>query len=374
MRILIAAATALNCVVSFRADAALFGSGTEPIANFENLSVTARTGAPPSVAQVRDAIIAAGIRAGQDRDWVFTEAGPNRLIGILRVRDKHQVEVNVSYDSMRYSVVYRGSNNMRYSADDSTIHVNYNKWVSELIAAINARLGGITPQPGQAPAPVAEAPTLRPVAALATALPTLTVNRAASEPGNPQPGDTWVYQLVEPKRIAGPKQRSMTVTVARVSESEIVDQMYIDGETTTSSIHPRGRYLLTQGTSLFSPYLATFGDLPLAGSLGEVRNRDAACENAYTCVARAKIIGRETVTVPAGQFVATKVLVEQNWYASSVGSNPLTASSMAGGRTLTVWYAPEIKRAVKYSSRPIVGDIPPIEPYFDVELVKYQLK
>jgi hypothetical protein len=34
----------------------------------------------------------------------------------------------------------------------------------------------------------------------------------------------------------------------------------------------------------------------------------------------------------------------------------------------------EIKRAVKFSSRLTVGDIPPIEPHFDLELVSYQVK
>jgi len=47
---------------------------------------------------------------------------------------------------------------------------------------------------------------------------------------------------------------------------------------------------------------------------------------------------------------------------------------MNGGRILTIWYAPEIKRAVKYSSRITVGDIPPIDGDFDLELVSYQLK
>jgi hypothetical protein len=49
-------------------------------------------------------------------------------------------------------------------------------------------------------------------------------------------------------------------------------------------------------------------------------------------------------------------------------------ATMNGGRTLTIWYAPEVKRAVKFSSRPTVGDVPPVETNFDLELVSYQLK
>ena len=84
---------ALVCVAWFgvfvEANAAIFGAGNEPIANFENVSVVARTGAPPSATQVRQAIVAAGANPGEGRQWAFVDAGPNRLIGTLNVRNKH---------------------------------------------------------------------------------------------------------------------------------------------------------------------------------------------------------------------------------------------------------------------------------------------
>jgi hypothetical protein len=33
-----------------------------------------------------------------------------------------------------------------------------------------------------------------------------------------------------------------------------------------------------------------------------------------------------------------------------------------------------VKRAVKFASRPTVGEIPPVDANFDLELVSYQLK
>ncbi len=47
---------------------------------------------------------------------------------------------------------------------------------------------------------------------------------------------------------------------------------------------------------------------------------------------------------------------------------------MNGGRLLTIWYAPKAKRAIKYSSRLTIGEIPPIDVNFDLELTGYQLK
>jgi hypothetical protein len=74
--------------------------------------------------------------------------------------------------------------------------------------------------------------------------------------------------------------------------------------------------------------------------------------------------------VPAGRFTATKVVIEQEWRPAMVDDN----WSLAGGRTLTIWYAPDVRRAVKYSSRLIVGETPPIEANFDLELVSFQAK
>jgi hypothetical protein len=35
---------------------------------------------------------------------------------------------------------------------------------------------------------------------------------------------------------------------------------------------------------------------------------------------------------------------------------------------------PEIKRAVKVQSRLSAGDVPPVEPHFDLDLVSYKVK
>src|SRR5260221_4341619 len=107
----------------------------EPIANFEGMPVKT-LGATPSPAQVREAII----QAGQRREWTFVEAGPGLLIATLLVREKHTAEVSIAYTPENYSVTYRRSMNLRYSADGPTIHPSYNKWVTELVNHINTEL------------------------------------------------------------------------------------------------------------------------------------------------------------------------------------------------------------------------------------------
>jgi hypothetical protein len=196
----------------------------------------------------------------------------------------------------------------------------------------------------------------------------------------PQVGDTWTYRLSHP-RLRGQwgqkakPARTHVVRVDSVPEGKIIDQLSVDGSTPTRTSLSAGSYLVPQGVSVFSPYLATFGDLAATARLGRVEILDPECSGDYVCEASARTLGTETVTVPAGTFSAIKVLVEQSWRPSSgSGSSLFQGGQMTGGRHLTVWYAPEVKRAVKFASRPTVGEIPPVDANFDLELVSYQLK
>jgi hypothetical protein len=76
--------------------------------------------------------------------------------------------------------------------------------------------------------------------------------------------------------------------------------------------------------------------------------------------------------VPAGTFQATRIVVTQEWSPAMMAT--AQAAQFQGGRTLTVWYVPELRRAVKYASRLTAGTLPPMDANFDLELVSYQLK
>lgn len=197
----------------------------------------------------------------------------------------------------------------------------------------------------------------------------------------PQAGDTWTYRLTYPKRfgvpLPTPSVRTHIVKVDSSSGSEIVDQVLVDGAPATGTSHARGAYLLTQGVSVFSPYFIAFeSSKPRFSPLGNVTIQEPACRSTHACVANARVVGEEQITVAAGTFTAIKVVVDQSWRpgpsASALGQHGMATAN--GGRTLTIWYAPEVKRAVKFSSRHGVGDTPPVETHFDLELVSYQLK
>jgi hypothetical protein len=189
----------------------------------------------------------------------------------------------------------------------------------------------------------------------------------------PSPGDSWTYALREPKRTAGFKtgsnERTLVVTVAAASASEVVDQMTVDGAMPAQQAqHVRGPHLIVQGASVFSPYLQLLGNVPAAGSIGRVQIADPICNTGrYVCEASAKVVGKEIVRVRAGTFAASKIVVEHSGAAAFVG-----AAAARGGRTLTIWYAPEAKRAVKYASRNTFGVSPAIED-FELELVSYKV-
>jgi len=200
------------------------------------------------------------------------------------------------------------------------------------------------------------------VAALITALP------AAGQPPMPQVGDRWTYRLTEPDRRDGPAERSYVVTVGAVARGEILDQVSIDGGTSFATRHARGTRLLAPVAGVFSPYLMVLESRPLPVVLRAIEIADPACTGPALCEVSARVAGRESVSVPAGTFTATKIVIEQSWRPAFA-----TSGVSAGARVLTVWYAPEMQRAIKYSSRLAFGDSPPMEANFDLELASYRV-
>jgi hypothetical protein len=122
----------------------------DEVENFENMPVKAAGGRSLSSAQVRDAIVAAATA----RQWKIDYVRAGVLIGRLNVGGKHLAEVNILYSPEQYSVVYRDSINLNYRASDSTIHPSYNKWVGQLVEAINLSLSR-PPRAMQEPPPAA---------------------------------------------------------------------------------------------------------------------------------------------------------------------------------------------------------------------------
>ena len=214
------------------------------------------------------------------------------------------------------------------------------------------------------PAPPAE--YVAPIASLA---PPAAVAPAR---GLPIAGDSWTYRLNSP----GAKQRAYVVTVVAASASGVLDRFEVESGAEGQFAHTAGQYLAAQGVSLFSPYLSQFSEplrpgrrLPSIAVLD-----DKACKSPYLCTANGHVVGVETITLPAGRFETTKVVIEHDWQPRSIepGASSYNAE-LWGRRVLTVWYSQDAKRAVRISSRLTQGRLPPVEANFDLELVGYQL-
>lgn len=219
---------------------------------------------------------------------------------------------------------------------------------------------GSKPAAPAAPAPAASAPVAE------------TPAKSSGGP-LPQQGDSWTYRLIEPKRVDGPKQRRYTVTVTSASGASIVEQATLEGAPAGTSTHDGNLYLASVDASVFSPYLEVLRPVPRSGRF-RIEIRDRACSGQYSCRAEGMALGRETVKVPAGTFDAIKIYIEQSWTPAQAGGHPAHAALYNGSRRLFVWYVPELKRAVKYQSRPVFGDAPPMEATFDLELESYKLQ
>ncbi len=83
-----------------------------PIVNYEDRPISTPGGQPLPAATIRELFVAAGKRY-PDRQWAFTDAGPDKLIGTHSFR-RHTIEVEITYSQERYSIRYRSSTNMNY--------------------------------------------------------------------------------------------------------------------------------------------------------------------------------------------------------------------------------------------------------------------
>lgn len=114
---------------------ALVGCRSNPVYNVSGAPITTST-RDYSMSDVRNAIQQAGVSL----NWQMKAVKPGLIVGTLYVRD-HMAQVEISYDRHTYSILYQDSSNLGY--DGVNIHSNYNGWVQNLSAAINARLSAL---------------------------------------------------------------------------------------------------------------------------------------------------------------------------------------------------------------------------------------
>lgn len=110
-----------------------------PILNVTDTPVTWLPGVERNEDKVARAIITACARLG----WVCSITAPGKITGRLNLRS-HQADVRIPYSTETFSILYVASENLRYDAEENTIHRNYNSWVLNLQRQINAELAATT--------------------------------------------------------------------------------------------------------------------------------------------------------------------------------------------------------------------------------------
>ena len=153
----------------------------------------------------------------------------------------------------------------------------------------------------------------------------------------------------------------MKATVKAVTATEVLDSVGNVNRKATDWVHGAGPYFVGQsGYWQFSPYIGVFGGLKEGAQWSGFDYQNVGiCSRDPTCSISAKVAGREKVQVPAGTFEAWKVVVDYRFRVQNV----------VAAREFTYWYADEIKRFVKYTTR---GNAP-WDSEVDIDLLRYEL-
>lgn len=111
---------------------------TVRLRDIDNAVISGFSGKPQSLTDVHDALI----RAAAIKGWIIEDIKPGEAIGKIVVRGKHHVTIKITYSSEAISMTYMDSSNMDYQVrdDGAYIHLNYKKWVYELLRALRNEL------------------------------------------------------------------------------------------------------------------------------------------------------------------------------------------------------------------------------------------
>jgi hypothetical protein len=161
-------------------------------------------------------------------------------------------------------------------------------------------------------------------------------------------GDTWTYRLVDQRHertIATVTHEVVAIEGDQVTESiRVKDRPQLQGqEATPLGIQVREYHLASDVSWIeFAPFLAAGAELKAGQSWSDVPGMaNASAFDRWQVSGR--VVGRETVRTPAGEFEAFRV--EINAIRPPPGS--LMVSLYVTRVQLTAWYAPEAKRVVK---------------------------
>jgi hypothetical protein len=205
------------------------------------------------------------------------------------------------------------------------------------IAAAPAPPASAAPAPlaSATPAPAASAaPTPAPAAALATVFPRV--------------GDSWQYRVRSIWKNV--EERTFVHQVTAVSGREVRETMTEvasgDSASESKSFGPDPRFVEWRGKGFyfveFNPFLQVFGALQAdtAWKSLAVPVEDPFYTNWYS---QGRVIGWDSVSVPAGSFKALRVELNSSRHASASSAIPEPQRVQ-----YVIWYASDAKRTVKH--------------------------
>jgi hypothetical protein len=104
---------------------------------WNNVTAVTGSGKPATAEEIKRAFMVGGARRG----WIFTDAGPDKMILKLDVRT-HTLMMELTYEPGKYSLKYKDSINLEYKdeAGKRTIHRNYINWNTNLMNDARAEL------------------------------------------------------------------------------------------------------------------------------------------------------------------------------------------------------------------------------------------
>ena len=166
----------------------------------------------------------------------------------------------------------------------------------------------------------------------------------------PHVGDTWRYRVQDQFRLG---DLYVTARVSAVSDEGVAETW-----TTTSdaqvrtALAPRslGFYALPDWALAppeFAPYLLASGLLRAGQVIVDQQRR----VDQVTVPIKATVEGEEDVTVAAGRFRATKLVLRGQGVQTRGGTRAMVVTEQI------VWYAPEVKRIVKQTISTRVGNV-----------------
>jgi hypothetical protein len=204
-------------------------------------------------------------------------------------------------------------------------------------------------------------------------------------------GDSWTYRLREARfdrelatvthEIGGGDPAGIRETVRLVTKRAAADA---DADAAGGLTRASQRRLpheprifeqpLSQGAMLFefAPFMTAFSDLQPGLKWSKIAGASSS-DSVNDWRFNGRVTGRERVRVPAGTFDAIKAELEGQLDISFPSTRDPFSETAASYQTYSVWFVPEIGRAVKYERRTFNRGRRLLE-HEQYELLSYQLK